>query len=170
MSSPASPRPPRSSRSAPESHPDAPLLEALERDARISYAELAERTGRSKSPTWARVRDLEARGVITGYRAEIEPAAVGLDIHAFVHVGIQSTLGREFEEAVLRHPAVLECHSTAGDADYLLHVLVRNITALDSLLRVELSRLPGVQRLSTTVAMKTIKRRGPVMACLQQGA
>lgn len=170
MSAPK-PKPSRQSRATTAAGREAVLereiLTALERNARISYAELAERTGLSKSPAWARVRDLEQRGVITGYRADIEPAAVGLDIHAYAHVSIQSVLGTQFEDAVLRHPAVLECHSTAGDADYLLHVLVKNVAQLDSLLR-EVSRMPGVLRLSTTVAMKTIKRRGPIMACVQR--
>jgi Lrp/AsnC family leucine-responsive transcriptional regulator len=111
------------------------------------------------------VRALEQGGVITGYRAELEPAALGLDLHAFVEVRIRSTQHAEFERAVLAHPAVLECYTTAGQADYLLHVLVTGIGALDALLRDDVSRMPGVERLSTTVGMKTIKRRGRLTDC-----
>ena len=144
---------------------DARLLAELEADGRQSYASLGERIGLSKTPTWARVRALENDGVITGYRAEIEPAAVGLELHAFVEVRIRSTQHAEFEQAVTRHPAVLECYATAGQADYLLHVLVASIGALDALLRDDVSRMPGVERLSTTVGMKTIKRRGRITDC-----
>lgn len=144
---------------------DGRLLAALEADARLSYAELGERIGLSKTPTWARVRALEQSGVITGYRAEIDPATLGLELHAFVEVRLRPTLHAEFEQAVLRHPAVLECFTTAGQADYLLHVLVAGIGALDALLRDEVSRMPGVERLSTTVGMKTIKHRARLTDC-----
>jgi Lrp/AsnC family leucine-responsive transcriptional regulator len=176
---PPAPRSPARRSAAPERRParergrtaghaaqDAKLLELLERDGRLSYADLGEHVGLSKTPTWNRVRSLEERGVITGYRAIVDPAAVGLDIHAFVQVTIRSTMSREFEQAVVRHASVLECYTTAGQADYLLHVLVPNVAALDTLLRNELSRMPGVEHVSTTVGMKTIKPRGYVTECL----
>lgn len=164
--SPAPALPPARGRAArPAPSVDARLLAALEGDGRLSYATLGERVGLSKTPTWARVRALEQGGVITGYRAEVEPAALGLDLHAFVEVRIRSTLHADFERAVLDHPAVLECYTTAGQADYLLHVLVASIGALDALLRDDVSRMPGVERLSTTVGMKTIKRRGRITDC-----
>lgn len=143
------------------------LLSALERDGRVSYAQLAEALDLSKTAAWGRVRDLEARRVITGYRAEVEPTALGLDIHAFVQVTINSHLHSEFEEAVLRHPSVLECYTTAGQADYLLHVLVADVATLDTLLRTEITQMRGVERISTTVGLKTIKRRGLIMPCVR---
>jgi Lrp/AsnC family transcriptional regulator, leucine-responsive regulatory protein len=146
---------------------EAAILRLLEEDGRLSYAELGEKVGLSKSPCWSRVRELERRGVIRRYRAEIDAAAVGLELHAFVQVTISSAKHTEFEGAVNRHPSVLECFTTAGQADYLLHVLVRGIGELDELLRAQISGLPGVQRLETTVCMKTIKHRGSVMACLR---
>jgi Lrp/AsnC family leucine-responsive transcriptional regulator len=145
------------------------LLAALEKDARLSFSELGSRVGLSKTPAWARVRDLEKRGLISGYHAEISPSALGLEIHAFVHVKIRSVASDAFESAVRSHPAVLECYTTAGDADYLLHVLVPSASSLDALLRFELSRLPGVESISTTVALKTIKPRGFVMDCARYG-
>lgn len=144
------------------------LLEALEDDARLSYAELGERVGLSKSPCWSRVQDLQRRGVITGYRAQIDPAAVGLALHALVEVSIDSALHEQFEAAVNLNPAVIECYTTAGQADYVLHVLVPGISELDELLRARISRLPGVQRLESTVCMKIIKPRSQIMGCLQQ--
>lgn len=144
---------------------DLTLLKTLEGDARISFNALAEEVGLSKTPSWARVRELERQKVITGYRAEIDPARVGLELHAFVQVTITATRHADFESAVLRHKSVLECYTTAGQADYMLHVLVSGITALDELLRKDISRLPGVQQLVTTVGMKTIKHRGSIMEC-----
>jgi Lrp/AsnC family leucine-responsive transcriptional regulator len=146
---------------------EAAILQLLEEDGRLSYAELGEKVGLSKSPCWSRVRELERRGVIRRYRADVDPAAVGLDLHAFVQVTINSAKHTEFEAAVNAHRSVLECFTTAGQADYLLHVLVRGIGELDELLRSQVSRLPGVQRVETTVCMKTIKHRGSVMACLR---
>jgi Lrp/AsnC family leucine-responsive transcriptional regulator len=144
---------------------DAAILKALENDARMSYNELAEEVGLSKTPSWARVRELERQKVITGYRAQIDPSRVGLELHAFVQVTIMATRHADFDKAVLGHKAVLECYTTAGQADYMLHILVPGIAALDELLRNEVSRMPGVQRLITTVAMKTIKHRGSIMEC-----
>ncbi len=144
---------------------DLTILETLERDGRISFNALAETVGLSKTPSWGRVRELERQKVITGYRAQIDPARVGLELHAFVQVSITATRYADFESAVLRHKSVLECYSTAGQADYLLHVLVPGIAALDSLLRADISRMPGVQQVVTTVGMKTIKHRGSIMEC-----
>jgi Lrp/AsnC family leucine-responsive transcriptional regulator len=82
-------------------------------------------------------------------------------------VTISSPKHSEFESAALAHPAVLQCFTTAGQADYLMHVLVAGISELDQLLRMEISRMPGVQRLETTVCMKTIKHRAPMTGCLR---
>jgi Lrp/AsnC family leucine-responsive transcriptional regulator len=83
-------------------------------------------------------------------------------------VTIKSTLYEQFEQSVLRHPAVLECYTTAGQADYLLHVLVADVGTLDTLLRTEISQMPGVERISTTVGLKTIKHRGLIMPCVRR--
>jgi Lrp/AsnC family leucine-responsive transcriptional regulator len=144
---------------------DEKILRVLEKDARVSFNELAEQVGLSKTPSWARVRELERQKIITAYRAEIDPARVGLALHAFVQVTISGPKAGEFERAIVHHPSVLECYTTAGQGDYLLHILVPGIEALDTLLREEISRMPGVERLVTTVGMKTIKDRGLIMEC-----
>lgn len=76
----------------------------------------------------------------------------------------------EFETAIIEHPNVIECYTAAGAADYLLQVLVADITGLDGLLRGDLARLPGVERVATTVCMKTIKPRSGIMACVKRPA
>ncbi|HEY6483909.1 MAG TPA: Lrp/AsnC family transcriptional regulator [Steroidobacteraceae bacterium] len=147
---------------------DHKILTLLENDARLSFAELGVRIGLSKTPCWHRVRELERRGVISGYGAQIDAGQLGLNVQAFVQVTINSARHDEFESAVLRQPAILQCFATAGQADYLMHVLVAGISELDGLLRREISRMPGVQRIETTVCMKTIKPRAPVTGCLAQ--
>ncbi len=142
------------------------ILTALEEDGRQSFAELGEQVGLSKTPCWQRVRELERSGVIRGYRADIDPARLGLHVEAFVQVTLSSVQHAQFEAAVLRHPAVLQCFTTAGQADYLMHVLAAGIAELDRLLRMEISQMPGVQKIETTVCMKTIKHRAPVTGCV----
>ncbi len=145
---------------------DREIVRSLEQDARMSFAELGQRVGLSKTPCWQRVRELERQGLIRGYRAELDAEHLGLRVHAFVYVSIDSARYAEFEAAAERHPAVLQCYTTAGQADYLMHVLVTEIAALDELLRMQVSRMPGVQRIETTVCMKTIKSRAALSGCL----
>lgn len=136
------------------------IIAELERDGRQSYADLGEQVGLSKSTCWSRVKNLEKSGVIEGYAARIDPLAIGLAVQSFVEVQIRFDAHTEFEAAVLAHPAVVECHTTAGESDYLLKIFSRSADHLDELLRHNLSKLPGVQRLKTVVCLKTIKRHG----------
>lgn len=136
------------------------IIAGLEADGRQSFAVLGEAVGLSKSPCWSRVRSLEERGVIQGYTARVDPAALGLHVQSFVEVRISLDAHSEFEAAVAAHPAVVECHTTAGDSDYILKVYARSVDHLDELLRYDLSKLPGVHRLATVVCLKTIKQQG----------
>jgi Lrp/AsnC family leucine-responsive transcriptional regulator len=145
---------------------DIRIVSLLEEDARQSFADLGQSIGLSKTPCWQRVQHLERQGIIRGYRAEVDTAKLGLNVRAFVQVTINSGQHDEFEQAVSLHPSVLQCFTTAGQADYLMHVLVAGISELDDLLRMQISRLPGVQRIETTVCMKTIKERAPITGCL----
>lgn len=146
---------------------DREIVRCLEQDARLSFADLAQKVGLSKTPCWQRVRALERQGLIRGYQAELDAERLGLRVHAFVHVSIDSRHYADFEAAAANHPAVLQCYTTAGQADYLMHVLVREIAELDQLVRMQISRMPGVQRVETTVCMKTIKARAPLTGCLR---
>jgi len=146
---------------------DRDIVRLLEDNARISFAELGQQVGLSKTPCWQRVRELERRGLIRGYRTELDAESLGLRVHAFVHVSINTARHTEFEAAAASHPSVLQCFTTAGQADYLMHVLVAEIAQLDQLLRMEVRRMPGVQKLETTVCMKTIKPRAPLSGCIR---
>ena len=139
---------------------DRAILSELERDGRLGFSELATRVGLSKTPCWKRVQALERAGVIQGYRAQLNPVALGVGLQAFVQVTTHFDKHGEFEAALADQPAVLACYTIAGDGDYLLHVMADGVAGLDTLLREELCQLPGVQRFSTTVCLTTIKENG----------
>lgn len=138
------------------------IIGELESNGRQSFAELGERIGLSKSPCWSRVKSLEEKGIIEGYGARLNPSLLGLAVQSFVEVQIRFDAHSDFEAAVLAHPAVVECHTTAGESDYLLTIFSQSAEHLDELLRHNLSKLPGVQRLKTVVCLKTIKRQGNI--------
>lgn len=144
------------------------IIAELERDGRQSYAELGENVGISKSPCWSRVRNLEQRGIVEAYSARLDPIALGLAVQSFVEVRISFDAHADFEAAVMAHPAVFECHTTAGDSDYILKIFARSVDHLDELLRHDLSKLPGVRRLATVVCLKTIKRHGNLAVWARQ--
>lgn len=146
---------------------DIAILRHLEADGRLSYAELGERTGLSKSPCWKRVQALEAAGVIQGYSARLDPQALGLTTLAFVQVSVGFDRHAAFEAATVAHPAVLSCHATVGATDYLLHIAMPSMAALDAFLRETLWTLPGVERFTTTLAMRAIKDKGALMPSVE---
>jgi Lrp/AsnC family leucine-responsive transcriptional regulator len=142
---------------------DRRILEVVARDGRIGLAELANRVGLSKSPVQARLRRLEAKGVIRGYRAVLDPRAVGREHVAFVEVRLEDT--REaalaaFNAAVRGIAEIEACHMIAGSFDYLLKVRTSGMPAYRALLADAISRLPHVAATSTYVAMETVKEEG----------
>lgn len=138
------------------------IAEVLEAEGRSSFASLAETVGLSKSPCWTRVREMERSGLLTGYRAQFDPGKLGVGVQCQISVTIGFDAHTAFEEAVLEHPAINECHTTAGDSDYLLRVFARSVEHLDELLRHQISKLPGVQSISTTICLKTIKSKSSI--------
>jgi Lrp/AsnC family leucine-responsive transcriptional regulator len=139
---------------------DRRVLDVVATDGRITIAALAERVGLSKSPVQARLRRLEARGVIRGYRALLDADALGRAHVAFVEVRLSDT--REaalaaFNAAVRAVPAIEACHMIAGSFDYLLKVRTGGMAEYRALLAEHVSRLPHVAATSTYVAMETVK-------------
>ncbi len=140
---------------------DHALLRALSASGRATFAQLAEETGLSTSATQARVRRLEAEGVITGYRAVIDPEEAGVPIAAFVEITPLDPA--QPDDAPRRLEGVSEitaCHSIAGDASYMLTVRVATPRALEELLG-RIRSTAGV-RTRTTVALQTFFERPPV--------
>jgi Lrp/AsnC family leucine-responsive transcriptional regulator len=136
---------------------DRKIVSLLEADARISFAALADHVNLSKTPCWKRVKALEDAGIIRGYTARLDAARLGFGIEAFIQVSVEFELSEAFEDAVRRHPLILRCHATTGEADYLLHIVAVDMSDLDRVLRKEISRLPGVRRTVTSMATREIK-------------
>lgn len=146
---------------------DFQILARLEQDGRISFATLGESIGLSKTPCWNRVKQLTEAGVIKGYRADVDPIAIGLTIRALVHVIVDFNQYQAFEAAILAHSSVRSCHAVTGEFDYVLEILARDIHDFDQLLRAQLSRLPGVQRFNTAISTRAVKSNGHYCAMLK---
>ncbi|MEM9320571.1 MAG: Lrp/AsnC family transcriptional regulator [Pseudomonadota bacterium] len=142
---------------------DIRVLRALQLDGRISNQDLAAHVGLSPSSCWRRVRELEAAGIITGYRATIDPEACGLGFHALVQVELNrhaaEPLG-SFGDMVAAHDEVLDCYATTGDADYHLRVVCRSKEAYFAFLEDVLFRLPVVSKVRTNLILTETKRHG----------
>ncbi|WP_322866644.1 Lrp/AsnC family transcriptional regulator [Aquicoccus sp. G2-2] len=139
---------------------DRKILAILAGDGRISIADLARQIGLSKSPVQARVKRLEERGVITGYRAMLDPIRMGRDHVAFVEVRLLDTREKalgQFNAAVRRIAEVEEAHMMAAGFDYLLKVRTGNMRDYRRVLGEEISNLPHVAGTSTYVAMQAVK-------------
>lgn len=144
---------------------DRKILSELQTDGRLSLTDLGERIGLSLSPCHRRVRALEEAGVISDYRATINPAAVGLNFSAIVFVTLRGTdrdSVRAFEEAVPRVPEVIQAQRLFGDPDFMLHVITRDLEAFQQLYDDSLSALPSVLRLTSTLVMKSIVQNRPL--------
>ena len=142
---------------------DRRILEAVGRDGRISLQDLAAQVGLSKSPVQARLRRLEAKGVIRGYRAVLDPAAMGREHVAFVEVRLSDTRERalaEFNAAVRAIPEIEASHMIAGNFDYRLKVRTSGMPEYRAMLAEHISTLPHVAATSTYVAMQTVKEEG----------
>lgn len=139
---------------------DRKILTALQEDCRLPNAEVAERVGMSASACWRRVRQFEAAGLITHYRAELSPDRAGLAFQALVHVQLTRHNPehlQQFIAAVLRQPDIMECYATTGQADYHLRVVCRDIAAYNRFLEEFLFSLPAVESAQTNVVLRQIK-------------
>ena len=138
---------------------DRKILAILRQDGRITFTDLAQHVGLSKTPCQQRVRRLVDKGVITGFAAIVDPAKVGLDHVAFAEVKLSDTREaalKQFNAAVRAIPEVEECHMIASSFDYLLKVRTIDIRRYRIVLGEKISSLPHVASTSTFVAMETI--------------
>ena len=144
---------------------DRKILSELQRDGRQSLTDLAARVRLSLSSTHRRVRELEQSKAIRGYRAIIDPEALGLTFEALVFVTLRQE-DREtllaFEQAVTEIPNVLLAQRLFGDPDYILRIVTADLNAYAKLEDDTLSTLPGVQRLNSTLVMKRIVDERPL--------
>ena len=144
---------------------DRKILAELQRDGRLTITELADRVRLSVSPCHRRLRALENSGAISGYRAQLDAHALGLTFEALVfgtmRASDRSTL-EKFEQSVTEIPNVLQAQRLFGDPDYLLRVITRDLTAFQRLYDEQLTGLPGVQRLTSTLVMKSVAEGRPL--------
>src|SRR5215471_391406 len=144
---------------------DRKILAELQLNGRLTLTELADRVRLSLSPCQRRLRRLEGDGTIRGYKALIDPAAVGLGFEVLVHV----TMDREdaatiaqFEEKLAKVAAVRSAERLFGDPDYLLRVVTADLAAYQVFRDEQLATLPGVHRLSSTIVMKRVVEERPL--------
>jgi Lrp/AsnC family leucine-responsive transcriptional regulator len=142
-----------------DSH-DTTLLRALQANGRATINELAEQVGLSPSPVARRLRLLEEAGVITGYAALIDEAALGYDISVFVSVKldrqVDDALAR-FEAAVRSFPEVVDCWLMTGNRDYLLRVATRGLADFEHFLTGRFTKIPGVASIESSIPLRRVK-------------
>ena len=138
---------------------DRRILEVIQEDARISNTDLADRIGLSPSPCWRRVRTLEDNGVIERYVTLVNAKAVGLPITVFatgtLEKQVESAL-ESFEKAVTERPEVMECNLMTGEFDYLLRVVVPDLTAYERFLMDHLTRIKGIASIKSSFSLKQV--------------
>lgn len=136
------------------------ILRELQRDGSLTIAELAAKVGLSASPCWRRVDRLEREGVIRGRVALVDRRKVGLNAHIFAQVRLNAH-GRanldEFAAAIQSFPEVLDAYVLMGTTDFMLRIVARDIDAYERFFFDKLSRLPGIQEVTSTVALSDIK-------------
>lgn len=146
---------------------DRRILRALQQDARLTTAQLAERVGLSATPCWNRLKRLEAGGYIEGYVALLNQEKLGLPDTVIIEV----TLDRHDEEILDRFgrlltdlPEVIEAYLTTGEYDYLIKVAVEGTSGYERFLREKLYRIPGIRHSRSSFALRCLKRQTSVQA------
>ena len=141
---------------------DRSILRLLQGDGRLTNTELAERVGLSESACLRRVRLLEAEGLIQGYTAMVDQKAAGYSLSVFLTITLNSQSQAAlsaFEEAARRVPEIMDCYLMTGEADYLIRVVARDVDAFETLHAGALTRLPGVSRITSSIALRTAVHR-----------
>ena len=139
---------------------DLRILRILQQDGRITNLELANQVGLTPTPTMERVKRLERAGVIQGYRAMVDRDAVGRGLLVFCSLRLSVHQLQEmdaFRERIRSLPAIVSGWNVTGEYDYLLQVAVQDMAQYEAFLRHELSRLPGIERISTSIVLSTVK-------------
>ena len=140
---------------------DKKLLSILQNNGRISNVELADAVNLSESACLRRVRSLEEKGLIDRYVALLDHKKVGLTDTVFVHIVLKREEKSEleaFENAVKNIPEILECYLMTGEFDYLLHIVVANMADFERLHNDSLTQLPGVSRVNSSFAIRTVQK------------
>ena len=138
---------------------DLRILSELQVDGALSNVELARRVHLSPSPCLARVKALEAQGVIKRYVALVDPAALGLGLSVFIAISLKTQSREalvEFERRIAENEEVMECYLMTGDSDYLIRVSVPDLPALERLILERLTSIPGVEKIRSSFTLKQV--------------
>jgi len=139
---------------------DRRLLNALQQDTTLSQIDLAERSGKSRTSVWRRIRELEEAGLIEGKVALLNPEVLGLQIHVMLSVSMVKHSDRtrkDFEAHVQTLPEVMECYSVSGDRDYVLLILSRDMESYNKFLNRHILDHPSVHSASSSFALRRVK-------------
>ena len=139
---------------------DLRILDELQRDGALSNVELARRVHLSPSPCLARVKALEAAGVIDRYVAIANAAALGLGLTVFISISLRSQNKEalaEFERRIVEHDEVMECYLMTGDSDYLIRVAVAGMGALEKFILEQLTPIAGIDKIRSSFALKQVR-------------
>lgn len=136
------------------------ILRILQRDCRLSVADLGGEVGLSASACHRRVRQMEEAGIITGYVARLDRRALGYRIEFFVEIELNSQSVEAlsaFEAAAVTTEEILECHMMAGGTDYMLRVVASDVEDYERIHRERLAKLPNVSKLRSNLAIRTVR-------------
>ncbi|NQU62088.1 MAG: Lrp/AsnC family transcriptional regulator [Rhodospirillales bacterium] len=144
---------------------DRRILEALQRNGRLTNVELAKESGLSQSPCLRRIKILEDKGIIEGYRAVLNRERVGLGVTVFVSINLQFHSDKDaavFTDATVKLPEVIACHNVSGETDFLLEVVAQDLRTYSELVLTKLLALPGIKDIRSNFSMKTVKSPAPL--------
>ncbi len=152
---------------------DLRILDELQRDGSLSNVELAKRVHLSPSPCLARVKALEASGIIVRYVALANAAALGLGLNVFISISLKSQDKEalaNFERRIAEHDEVMECYLMTGDSDYLIRVAVKDIHALEHFILEQLTPIPGIDKIRSSFALKQVSYKTALPLAAAPGA
>lgn len=137
------------------------ILEALQEDSRLTVQQISERVGLSTTPCWKRMKELEAKGVITGYTVQLDRKKVGLNLMVLAEVNLAQHTDKtvdEFEAAVHATPQIVRCYSTTGQSDYVLTILTPSIEHYEEFLMRTLFKMPAVAHVRSSIVLRELKQ------------
>lgn len=140
---------------------DRRILRELQKNGRITVADLSSKVGLSATPCWRRIREMESRNVIEGYSCLVNPEAVGFSIEAMIQVTIEKHNAiaiADFIAEVSQIRNVINGYTLAGSFDVLLHVAATSIADLEQVLMINLAKIPGVSHLHSAIVLKRLLR------------
>jgi Lrp/AsnC family transcriptional regulator len=139
---------------------DRQILAILQEDASLSIQQIGERVGLSANPCWRRIRRMETEGIITGRVALLDPEKIGLALTVFVRIQTDQHSAdwmKRLVQAVKNIPEIVECHRIGGDVDYLLKVVVEDMSGYDRVYRDLVEKVPSLTGVSALFSMQRIK-------------